>query len=166
MRADDRSDAGATERLATSAADTEYDYFSEDVRRLLRRMITDTISVAIAASDASPQRGVLDAVGRYRLITPTDEPKASVIGTREETDPALAALVVKINAYTDELDDVHETMLVHLPAPVLAAILSDAESRGASGSEFLRVFAISVEVEARLGEAINHAITSGAGTRL
>lgn len=97
----------------------------------------DTVSRAIAA--LSPFFG---------------RPQATVLGRTERPDMLHAALMNGITSHTFDFDDTHLKTVIHPAGPVASALLALAEHRSVSGLEFLHAFALGVEVECRIGNAV------------
>ena len=77
-----------------------------------------------------------------------------MLGRRERVDILHAALLNGIASHTFDFDDTHLRTVIHPAGPVAAAILALAEYRAISGADFLHAFALGVEVECRIGNAV------------
>lgn len=80
--------------------------------------------------------------------------QASVIGHAIKTDVASAAFVNCISSSVQAFDDAHLGTVTHPSGPAGAALLALAESRGISGESFLHAFALAVELQCRLSNAL------------
>lgn len=80
--------------------------------------------------------------------------QATVLGRRERPDILHAALMNGITSHTFDFDDTHLKTVIHPAGPVASALLALAEHRPVSGLEFLHAFALGVEVECRIGNAV------------
>jgi 2-methylcitrate dehydratase PrpD len=68
-----------------------------------------------------------------------------------------AALINAAAAHTAEVDDIFRDGIYHPGAPTIAAALAVAQSRGASGAEFLRAVIVGYEISTRIGAAMGRA---------
>ena len=91
-----------------------------------------------------------------RVIGPfAGRPEGSVIGRAERFDALNAAFLNGISANVFDFDDTHPGTVIHPSAPVAPAVFALAESRPISGLELLHAFALGVEVECRIGNAVS-----------
>ena len=81
--------------------------------------------------------------------------QATVIGRAERFDMLNAAFLNAISANVFDFDDTHPGTVIHPSAPVAPAVFALAESRPISGLELLHAFALGVEVECRIGNAVS-----------
>jgi 2-methylcitrate dehydratase PrpD len=79
---------------------------------------------------------------------------ASLVGLDREVGVLSAALINGVAGHALDFDDSHLTMTGHPTAPVLPAVLAQAEADGCSGSDLLTGFVVGVEVELRIAAAI------------
>ena len=80
---------------------------------------------------------------------------ARVIGRMERLDALNAAFLNAISANVFDFDDTHPGTVIHPSAPVAPALFALAETRRISGRELLQAFALGVEVECRIGNAVS-----------
>ena len=129
----------------------------ERVRRLATRSILDGIGLAFAGSAAESGRlvrGYLDGLACAG--------EATIIGATRTVAPRFAAFANGIAIHADDYDDTQLAtkpdrvygLLTHPTAPVLPAVLADAESRGATGADVLDAYLVGTEVEMKVSEAI------------
>lgn len=81
-------------------------------------------------------------------------PQAAILGRSERCDVLHAALYNGLSSHTFDFDDTHLRTVIHPSGPVAAALLSLAQTRIISGRDFAHAFALGVEVECRIGNAV------------
>ncbi|HET7701110.1 MAG TPA: MmgE/PrpD family protein [Candidatus Limnocylindria bacterium] len=129
----------------------------DHVRHLATRSIFDGIGLALAGSVAETAH----LVARY-LEGLGCGGEATIIGSTRTVPPRFAAFANGIAIHADDYDDTQLAvqpdrvygLLTHPTAPVLPAVLADAEVRGASGAAVLDAYLIGTEVEMKVSEAI------------
>jgi 2-methylcitrate dehydratase PrpD len=80
--------------------------------------------------------------------------QASVLGRKDRVDILHAAMLNGISSHTFDYDDTHLRTVIHPAGPVASALLALSEYRRCSGRDFLHAFAIGVEIECRIGNAV------------
>ena len=80
--------------------------------------------------------------------------QASVVGTRHRLDIFSAACVNGITSHVFDFDDTHLRTVVHPSPPIAPALLAYAEYKSLDGEEFLRAFAVGIEVACRIANAV------------
>jgi 2-methylcitrate dehydratase len=133
---------------------------NDDVRKLLKRNILDSIGCAIAALPAAPFAALRDQFDEYR----SDGTCTLIGGGRTASDQAAlynSALV----RYVDLLDSYMSPGGLCHPSDNFGTILAAAEHGRASGEEFLLALAVAYEIQCRITAAVpvmargfNHAI--------
>ena len=107
--------------LAEWAMDLRLDLVPPDVVHATKLRILDILGAMLAGSETTLS-------GRMRRAAAESlDDVASLIGTRERSGLAMAALVNGTSAHVLEFDDSHIETGVHPTSPVLAAALSQAE---------------------------------------
>ena len=81
--------------------------------------------------------------------------QATIIGRRERIDVLSAAFLNAASGNVFDFDDTHLRTVIHPTAPVAPALFSLAELRPLTGRDLLLAFAVGVEIECRLGNAIS-----------
>lgn len=81
--------------------------------------------------------------------------QATIVGHGEQTDVLTAALLNGYFSHVLDYDDVHLGLIGHPSAPVFPAVLALSEWKDVGGKDFICAFVLGVEVECRLGEAVN-----------
>ncbi len=146
-----------TRCVAEFIVDTPRDAAPAPVRRLGTRSILDGVGLALAGSVAESGR----LVRRY-LDGLSCPGQATVIGGARTVAPRFAAFANGVAIHADDYDDTQLAtkpdrvygLLTHPTAPVLPAVLADAEARGASGADVLDAYLVGTEVEMKVSEAI------------
>jgi 2-methylcitrate dehydratase PrpD len=82
-------------------------------------------------------------------------PAATILGDGHRTSAPWAAYANGTLAHAIDYDDTNHHLGGHPTAPVLPAALAAGESLGASGKEILLAYILGVEVESKIGLAIN-----------
>lgn len=147
-----RSGPSVIERLAAYASAESFAKLPQDTVRAARRAILDTIGVMLAGAreDTAVRARALIAHRRRHE-------EATVAGTALHTSMEDAALVNGVAAHALDYDDVQASLSGHPSVPVLPAALALAEHRQASGAALLTAFVVGVEIESKLGRAVNPA---------
>ncbi len=114
------------------------------VRQIASQCLLDWTGCALAGS-REPLAGILReefAAGQGDCV---------VLGSGETTSPGVAALVNGSQGHALDFDDTSTVMGGHPSAPVIPAVLAQAQSQGCTGEEFLTALVTGIEVESRLG---------------
>jgi len=136
--------------LMAFAAGFAWEDIPARVRHEGKRALINMLATAIA--------GCREPAVEIALATLTPfsgPPAATLIGRGERRDAALAAFVNAMAANIHDFDDTHPATIIHPTAAVAPALLALAETRPATGAEFLRAFLIGAEIECRLGLALS-----------
>lgn len=136
-----------TRILAEFVANLDWDALSAPARETARLAIADTIGGALAALDAEPVQAVL------ALVPPCG--KSRIWGLDRATTERDAALVNGTMAHVHDIDDTNESMRGHPSIPVVPVLFALAPATGASGRDLMVAYCAGVEVEAKLGRAVN-----------
>ncbi len=135
-----------TQSLSRYVAELDYDRIPEDVRRVARRALIDTIGCAIAGSVEPAAQIALNlarADGGAR--------RASLIGAARgapRVPPQNAAMVNAIAGHALDYDNVNA--IGHPSVPVVFTALAAVEDAGGSGRDLLTAYVAGVEVETKL----------------
>jgi 2-methylcitrate dehydratase PrpD len=82
-------------------------------------------------------------------------PAAPVPGRHDRLDPHYAAMVAGLAAHIDDYDDMHLETVIHPSAAPLGALVAIGRSRGVTGLDALKAFALACEVELRIGQVVS-----------
>lgn len=137
-----------TEALASFIATHRYKDLPPDVVNEAKRAIADCIGGGIAG--LSTQVGTI-----ARGLVATEAGPSAVWGTDIRTTPRNAALANGALAHAHDLDDTNDSMRGHPSAPVVPAIFALGDAIGADGPALMTAYVVGVEVEAKLGRAVN-----------
>ncbi len=157
--------APLAERLARYAASLRYDDLPEDVVRLAKRALLDTIGCAFGGYTAQPSRIAIT------LASDVSSKRGATVlfsGTRTSPDLAVFANGVMIR-YLDFNDAfVSLTHGAGHPSDTIAALLTAAEIDGRSGRDLLTATVLAYEVFCKiadvfdyLGNGIDHSTITG-----
>jgi len=137
-----------SERLARFVIGTDFSSLPPEVVEAAKRCFLDWLGSAIAGSGEPPTRIMLEVAKELG-----GKPEATLIPDGSRSSPFLAALVNAASSHTVEMDDLHQTSILHPGAPIIPAVLAMAEREGSSGEEFLTALVVGYEVATRAGEA-------------
>jgi 2-methylcitrate dehydratase PrpD len=116
---------------------------------LAKDAMTDIVACMIAgATDEATVRVARAAAG-------WGAGRCSVVGHKLSLSAPAAALVNGTAAHALDFDDNFHPMAGHSTAVLAPAVLAVAEERGASGLSVLDTYVAGLEVQARIGEAVN-----------
>jgi 2-methylcitrate dehydratase PrpD len=118
-----------------------------------RLAILDTIGCTLAGSRAGVTRTVLRTLRASRGGELNG--RATLFGHAGGADVLDAALVNGTAAHALDFDDCSNTMGGHPSAPILPALWALGETLGASGRDIQTAYVVGVEVETKLGRAVN-----------
>jgi 2-methylcitrate dehydratase PrpD len=140
------------ERLAAYAGAESFEALPETVVRAAGRAILDTLAVTLAGS----QEGTAIRV-RNLIAHRGTSAEATIVGTDLRGTIEDAALANGTAAHALDYDDLNVSLSGHPSVPVLSAALAVAERERVSGQALLTAFVVGVEIEAKLGRALNPA---------
>ncbi len=139
-----------TRDLADFVVNTSYEDLPGEVIERAKLCILDWLGCALAGSLEPPAKIITSIIEKTG-----GREESTVIGTRVKTSSMNAALANGIFGHAVELDDIHETAIIHPAAPVLPAALAVAEHVNAGGQDFITSVVLGYEVGIRVGMAIN-----------
>jgi 2-methylcitrate dehydratase PrpD len=140
------------EQLAAWVAAESFDRLPEAAVRAARRAILDTLGVTLAGVSESTAAHARALIAHRRGAA-----EATVIGTALRATVEDAALANGTASHVLDYDDVQSSLSGHPSVPVLAAAFALAERERASGAALITAFVVGVEVEAKIGRAVNPA---------
>lgn len=153
MTSQPRGGLSVIEQLASYVATESFDKLPEAVVAAARRAILDTLGVTLAGS-VEPTASRVRALIAHRRAA--DE--ATVIGTSLRASVEDVALANGTASHALDYDDLNQSLFGHPSAPILSAALPLAERRRAPGTSLVTAFVAGVEIEAKLGRALNPAL--------
>jgi len=136
-------------RLAEWVQSLRFEDVPPEVVESARDRVMDVLGICIAARDVD----AAVAVRRLREEWGPGRPEASFVGERRRGPAAVAALVNGTYAHALDFDDTHLPSIVHPSAPMVPAILAQAQAAGASGREALAALVAAYELNTRLAMA-------------
>ena len=132
--------------LLLEAAPGELTAAPPGIIEIAKQCVLDWLGVTLAGRDEAVARIV-----RAEAESAGGQPEAAIVGTSARAPALFAALVNGATSHALDYDDTNLVMMGHATAPVLPAVLAEAEVRGSTGAELLAAFIAGVEVECRLG---------------
>ena len=153
------------ERLARYAANLKYEDLPDDVIRLAKRTILDTIGCAFGGYDAGPSKIAIKLAGDVSAKQP-----ATVLISGVKTSPDLATFANGVMIRYLDFNDAFVS-LTHgagHPSDTIAALLSSGELNSRSGRDLITATVLSYEVFCKiadvfdyLGNGIDHSTITG-----
>jgi len=140
------------EQLASYACRESFSKLPEATVRAARRAILDTLGVMLAGSREETAARARRLIEHRRGLG-----EASIVGTSLRASIEDTALANGVAAHALDYDDVQASLSGHPSVPVLPPALALAERERASGQDLLTAFVVGVEIEAKLGRAVNPA---------
>jgi len=140
------------EQLAAYATAESFDKLPAAAVSAARLAILDTLGVTLAGS-------VEDTAVRARALIAhrRSAEEATIVGTSLRGCVEDAAFANGTASHALDYDDVQASLSGHPSAPILSPTLAVAERAGASGADLITAFVVGVEIESKLGRAINPA---------
>lgn len=142
--------AGVSRNLAEFLARARVDDLPSAVQHEAKRSLLNFFATALGGCRDGAVEHALEVVSRF-----AGAPQARVIGRTERLDALNAAFLNAISANVFDFDDTHPGTVIHPSAPVAPALFALAETRRITGRELLHAFALGVEVECRIGNAVS-----------
>jgi len=121
---------GLSMQVARNIADLSYKVLPGKVVQRARQLILDAVGVGLAGGNTFEGQTLLSLINSQG-----GNPQATVLGQKGKTSSLQAALVNGVFIHSLELDDHHNSSHTHPGAPVVAAALAAAETKGAKGKE-------------------------------
>jgi 2-methylcitrate dehydratase PrpD len=144
--------ATAATTLADFCGRLHWEDLDESVRQRTQELLLDLLGVALAGSRQPSSRPAAEAVLKLGGAG-----TANVIGTRQVTSAAWAALANGTAAHAVELDDVTTESSLHPGVAVIPAALALAQDLEAAPTRLLEAIVAGYEVTMRVGNALNPA---------
>ena len=139
-----------TAELSEYCASLDYDTLPDSTVDQAKRVLLDTVGIAIGSVRAKSTSPVVDTLDSL------DNGKgATALATGGSYSPAYAALANATFAHSLDFDETHRAGSVHAAAPVLGTLLAVGEEVDATGRQLLTAFVGGYEITARLGMALN-----------
>lgn len=150
---------GITSEVADFVTSTAFDDLPSSVQKRAKRSILDGLGLAVLGS----QSRAFELAAAHLDDLVVHNASCTVLGTRTRTAARFASFLNGIAIHADDFDDTQLAasadrvygLLTHPTAPVLPAALAGAESGGMTGRALITAYAVGVEVECKLAEAIS-----------
>ncbi|MBI5967006.1 MAG: MmgE/PrpD family protein [Deltaproteobacteria bacterium] len=135
--------------LAKSVVQTSYEDIAVENIPTAKMFILDTLGVALAGSTAT---GCSEVV--HLIKEQGGRPDSSILVFGGKAPAQDAAFANSMMIHGRDFDDTHEGLVgAHCNVSVLPAALALAETKGASGKEFLAAVILGIDLMARIGNA-------------
>jgi 2-methylcitrate dehydratase PrpD len=136
-----------TETLGGFVSALRFEQLPTNVVREAKLAIADTVAGALAAADEAVTGAALAIVG--------SSGPAAIWGHPRKVSARDAAFVNGTMAHAHDIDDTNPSMRGHPSCPVVPAIFALAPQQGAGGKDLIAAYVAGVEVETKLGRAVN-----------
>lgn len=136
------------EKIADYAVGEQTSKLPKEVIHHAKRAVIDWYASLLPGSRVAPATLLEQA-----LADELDHGRARLASGRRATIRA-AAVINGAASHAVEFDDIWRNAVYHPASPTISAALAAAQSRGASGEQFLRGVIVGYEVSTRIGEAI------------
>ena len=118
-----------------------------------KRLLLDTLGVAIAGSSAAGTREAVDLMVEWG-----GPPQSTLLCYGKKLPDINAAFANSVMIHARDFDDTHDGAVVHTDVTVLPAVMALTEKRGGgTGEDFLTALALGIDLNCRLGLSIGHA---------
>ena len=139
-----------TRTLSGFVCGARWEQLPDTVRHEGKRSILNFIATALAGCREDAIEHTLASLMMF-----SKGGQATVIGRAERVDALSASFLNAASGNVFDFDDTHLRTVIHPTAPVAPALFALAEMRPVSGRNLLLAFALGVEIECRLGNAIS-----------
>src|SRR5579872_3559772 len=136
-------------QLAEWAHGLRFEEIPVEVVSSARDRIMDILGICVAARDLDAGVAVRALSDEWQLGA-TD---ASVVAGTRRVPAAVAAMINGTYAHSLDFDDTHLPSIVHPSAPMVPAILAQAEASRSSGRDALTALIVAYELNSRLAMA-------------
>lgn len=142
----------ATRRLAEFINGLRFDDISTDAIAKAKLCLMDWTGVTVAGyvSGQNDMDSMIEALSPF-----FGQPQAILITKKRKIDVLNAALINGTASHFLDYDDVHMGMIGHPTVPVVPAALAIGEHRGIDGKKLIEAIVAGIEVECRIGKAVN-----------
>jgi 2-methylcitrate dehydratase PrpD len=139
-----------TKSFAAFVVRAEWNQLPERVRHQAKRSLLNFFATALAGCREDAMEMALASLAEF-----SGPRQATVIGRTERVDALSAAFLNAASGNVFDFDDTHLPTVIHPTAPVAPALFAFAELRPIAGRDLLLAFALGVEIECRIGNAIS-----------
>jgi 2-methylcitrate dehydratase PrpD len=141
---------GITSTLAKFISDADFNHLPDHTLEKAKLAFLDWLGVTIAGSTHESSGLLFNTLRKF-----SGRKQATVLGFGDRMDIFSASLLNGYFSHVLDYDDMHLGMLGHPSVPIFPALLSLGEWQRKSGEELILAFALGVDLECRLGEAVN-----------
>src|SRR6202521_786729 len=141
--------SSAVERIAAFAAAARPEHLTNEILRLFKRNILDSIGCAIAALPGQPFQALREQFEEYRAPG-----RCTLIGGGKTSADQAALFNSSLVRYVDLLDSYMAPGGLCHPSDNFGTVLAAAEQAGASGEEFMLALAVAYEIQCRFSAAV------------
>jgi 2-methylcitrate dehydratase PrpD len=142
--------ASASQELARFAASVRWEDIPDAVRHEAKRSLVNFFATALAGCTDPALVAASRVFASFRSGS-----ECTVIGRAARTDALHAASLNAMSGNVFDFDDTHIPTIIHPTAPVAPPLFALAQTRPVNGRELLAAFAVGVEIECRLGNAVS-----------
>src|SRR5882757_8863897 len=143
------SNPRAVERIAAFTASARPGQLTNDIRRLFKRNILDSLGCAIVAQPGQPFQALREQFEEYRAPG-----RCTLIGGGNTSADQAALFNSALVRYVDLLDSYMAPGGLCHPSDNFGTVLAAAEQAGASGEDFMLGLAIAYEIQCRFSAAV------------
>ena len=136
------------ERLSEYTANLRFEDLTPAAVHEVKRRLLDTLGCAMGAFGSPPA-----AIARTLAATVQSTRPATVIGTRHQTSPEMAAFANGVCFRYLDYNDTYLSKEPAHPSDNLAAVLAVAEPQGATGKDIITATVLAYEIQCRLCDA-------------
>ncbi|ARK32588.1 MmgE/PrpD family protein [Halalkalibacter krulwichiae] len=151
---DGKTDNDLMKRLTTFISTTEYMDLPEEMSKIAKQAMIDTIGVALAGWK-EPAVEVVKKVYASSTRDGYSHP-SSLWGERIKLESEKAAIINGTATHVLDFDDASIGVVIHPSAPILSAVIPLAEENGSSGEEVITAYSVGTEVMIRLGQVMGY----------
>jgi 2-methylcitrate dehydratase len=137
------------DRIAAFAASAGPEHLTNDIRRLYKRNILDSLGCAIAALPGQPFQALREQFEEYRAPG-----QCTLIGGGKTSADQAALFNSGLVRYVDLLDSYMAPGGLCHPSDNFGTVLAAAERTGASGEAFMLALAVAYEIQCRFSAAV------------
>jgi 2-methylcitrate dehydratase PrpD len=139
-----------TKLFSAFAAEARWEALPEQARHEAKRSILNFVATALAGCREDAVEIALASLAMF-----SGPRQATVIGRSERIDALSAAFLNAASGNVFDFDDTHLRTVIHPTAPIAPALFALAEMQRISGRDLLLAFALGVEIECRIGNAVS-----------
>ena len=133
-----------------------YDKLSEEVLHEVKRRVIDTLGCAMGSYEMRPPQ-----IARAHALEVTATPGSTVLGTRHQSAPELAAFANGVMVRYSDFNDMSVGRKAGHPSDNIPAVFAAAEYAGADMRSTIAGIVLAYEVQDRVGDVCSAAIDGG-----